>query len=78
MNYKFEATITDIDTDEVIAKISGLSQESLEEEMGKSKWTKAIENYEDKTNQELIDEKIEQEVLEEKLKNNDNPEKLPV
>lgn len=44
MRLRYEAYIIDEDTDETIATISAFSQESLEEEMGKSKWSKAVDN----------------------------------
>ena len=40
MEKLYEATIKDAETNEVIAKVSAFSQEGLEEEMGKTKWTK--------------------------------------
>ena len=59
--YIYEATIRDADTDELIVKVSGFSEESLEEEMGKTKWTGAIERYE-------ADQLKEKELNEEDLK----------
>ena len=47
MEYRYEAFIIDEETDNIVASIETHSQESLEEEMGKSKWTKATERYED-------------------------------
>jgi ribosomal protein L18 len=44
--YLYKAQIIDEENDEVITEISGHSEESLEEEMGKSKWTRAIKDYE--------------------------------
>jgi hypothetical protein len=42
--YLFEAKIINEETGEVITRIFSYSEEGLEEEMGKSKWTeKAIE-----------------------------------
>ena len=46
MEYTYEARILDEDNN-IIAKISGFSEESLLEEMGKSKWTGAIKRYEE-------------------------------
>lgn len=40
MEKLFEATIKDAETNEVLIKVSSYSQEGLEEEMGKTKWTK--------------------------------------
>lgn len=47
--YEFEAKIIDKATDEVVAMISGCDEEDLEGEMGKSKWTKAIEQFENRS-----------------------------
>jgi hypothetical protein len=41
-NYIYEATIKDEETDEVISRVFSYSQEGLEEEMGKRKFTEAI------------------------------------
>jgi hypothetical protein len=46
-NYLYEAKITDEETGEIIIRVSSSSQEGLEEEMGKSKWTEAIKKYEE-------------------------------
>jgi hypothetical protein len=46
--YRFLAEIIEEDTGERIALVEGFSQESLEEEMGKTKWTGAIKEHEDK------------------------------
>jgi hypothetical protein len=46
MTYKFIAQILNERNGELVAQVSGSSEESLEEEMGKSKWTKAIKEYE--------------------------------
>lgn len=56
MKYRYEAYIIDEETEEAVASISVLSQESLEEEMGKSKWTKAIERHEDEQIPDEVDE----------------------
>ncbi|MFH2018622.1 MAG: hypothetical protein ABII98_01380 [bacterium] len=45
--YIYRAQIIDTDTDEVITQISSSSEESLLEEMGKTKWTEAIKRYEE-------------------------------
>jgi len=55
--YIYKAQIIDIEIDKPIITISSYSQEGLEEEMGKPKWTGAIEKYEN----ELINEDIEEE-----------------
>ena len=48
MEKLFEATIKNADTDEILTRISSYSQEGLEEEMGKNKWSKfANKNYEE-------------------------------
>lgn len=44
--YIYNASIVDADTDDIIARIQSFSQEGLEEEMGKSKFTGAVERYE--------------------------------
>ena len=46
MNYLYKAKIAIEDTNEILIEISSYSQEGLEEEMGKKKWTEAIERYE--------------------------------
>lgn len=46
MKFRYEAFIIDEETDNIIVSIETNSQESLEEEMGKAKWTKAIERHE--------------------------------
>ncbi len=64
-NYLFEATITDEESGELIAKITGLSQDDFEQEMGKHKWSEAIKRYEDKLEMEaqaLLDEQKENEI----------------
>lgn len=45
MKLKYIAQVIDEDTDEVITQVSGYDEESLEFEMGKSKWTEPIKNY---------------------------------
>jgi hypothetical protein len=40
--YLYEARIIDEESGEVIRRVFSYSQEGLEEEMGKSKWTDAI------------------------------------
>lgn len=46
MTYIYQAFIIDKDTDEIVASAETLSQESLEEEMGKSKFKDAVKEYE--------------------------------
>jgi len=48
MSYLYIAKIVDEETDEVLIKLEAHSQESLEEDMGKSKWTEAVKQYEAK------------------------------
>ena len=45
MKLIYEARIFDEDEEVSVAKVSALSQESLEEEMGKPKFAKAVEAY---------------------------------
>ena len=53
MEKLFEATIKDAETNEILTKISSYSQEGLEEEMGKTKWTKfASKEYEEEKDEE--------------------------
>lgn len=56
MKYRFEAFIIDEESDDIVASVEGCSQESLEEEMGKTKWTGAIERYESEQIPDEIDE----------------------
>ena len=44
--YIYETRILDANTNELVVKVSAFSLESLEEEMGKSKFTGAVERYE--------------------------------
>lgn len=46
MKKLFRAQIIDEETDEVLIQISSYSEEGLEEEMGKSKWTNHSQNNE--------------------------------
>lgn len=62
MGYKYIAEILNEDEEEIV-HISALSVESLIEEMGKSKWTQAIKNYEG--NLELQREDAEKEIEQE-------------
>lgn len=74
--YLYQAQIIDESADEIVATVSSYSEEGLLEEMGKSKWTGAIKNYEEEIEDEIC-RGIEQEekedlgdeklVLEEKL-----------
>ena len=48
MNYIYTSTIISEDTGDTVAQISSFSQEGLEEESGKSKWTKAVQQYEER------------------------------
>ena len=51
--YIYKAQIIDEEENEVVATIEALSEESLLEEMGKSKWTNAIQKHEDEIQKEL-------------------------
>lgn len=62
MELRFEAYIYDEDTETPIAHIESYSQEGLEEEMGKTKWTGAVKRYED-SNVEIPDEDEEYDLL---------------
>lgn len=42
-NYLYEATIKNEETGEVLVKVFSYSHEGLKEEMGKRKWTAAVE-----------------------------------
>ena len=57
MEKLFEATIRNADTDEILTRISSYSQEGLEEEMGKTKWTK----FADRDYEEEVEETEEEE-----------------
>ena len=46
MKYKYEAQIVNEENDEVLIKVWSYSEEGMEEEMGKTKWTGAVERYE--------------------------------
>ena len=48
--YIYKAQIIDEENNDIVVEVSGYSEESLEEEMGKKKWTEAIKNYENKIN----------------------------
>ena len=50
LQFEYSAQIVCKNTGEVLAKISSLTQEGLEEEMGKSQWSDAEENYESELN----------------------------
>ena len=43
--FKYEATITCNETDEIVAVVSAGSEEGMEEEMGKKKFSGAVERY---------------------------------
>lgn len=62
LNLKYVATIEDRDTGEILRRIEGYSDESLQEEMGKSKWTAVPDEYERRLERE---EEIRKEDLEE-------------
>ncbi len=67
--YLFEARIIDEETGEAITRIFSYSEEGLEEEMGKSKWTeKAIEakkrNEEEKERNAEYEAEAEMEAME--------------
>ena len=47
MNYEYRAQIINLDNDEVVAQVSGSTEESMLEETGKSKWIGAIGKYEE-------------------------------
>lgn len=49
----FRAQIVDEDTDEVITQISSYSEEGLEEESGKSKWTVPARKAEEENKKEV-------------------------
>ena len=59
MKIIYEAQIRDEDNGQVLVKVSSFSEEGLEEEMGKSKWTDVGKRYE-----KLIDEETEHELSE--------------
>ena len=46
-NYKFEARIINEDNGDIVAQVSGLTEESMLEETGKSSWINAIAKYEE-------------------------------
>jgi hypothetical protein len=46
-NYLYEARIMDEESGKVICRVFSYSYEGLEEEMGKSKWTDTIKEYEE-------------------------------
>ncbi len=68
MKILYELKVIDEDEDVVIAKVSSYSEEGLTEEMGKSKISKALEDYrqlrlgqlagEDEEKEEEVDEKF--------------------
>lgn len=65
MAYLYKAQIIDEETDEIITQVDGYSQESLEEEMGKSKWTSAVtirnaEKKEEKRQQRMSELEVEE------------------
>ena len=47
MKYRYEAFIIDEESDDIVASVESHSLEGLQEEMGKKKFTGAIERYED-------------------------------
>lgn len=57
MSYKYCAQIIDEDTDEVLINLDESSSESLEEEMGKTKWTGVVAQHEAKKAEEEADAK---------------------
>ena len=61
MEKLFEATIKNAETNEILIKISSYSQEGLEEEMGKTKWTNFIKNESQKDENEK--EKIKSQMF---------------
>jgi hypothetical protein len=61
MKYIYKSQIVDEDTDRTVATISSYSEEGLEEEMGKRKWTEAIKKYE---NELELENKIANEEIE--------------
>ena len=63
----FKAQIIDEETDEVLAVISAYGEESLEEDMGKSKWTIPARKAE-KENSVEIDNEFDKKVDEVKIK----------
>lgn len=53
MKKVFIAEIRNEETDEIITKVSGYSEESLLEEMGKSKWSDYAKNELPEDNEDL-------------------------
>jgi hypothetical protein len=53
MKLRYEARVIDEDNDELVAEVSGYSEESMEEETGKSKWRKVIRDYEEQNKAEF-------------------------
>lgn len=63
-SYIYIGEIRDEDDNELLVRISAYSQESFEEDQGKSKWSEAVKRYEEKLAKELEDELEEEKELE--------------
>ena len=59
MRYRYEAFIIDEESDDIVASVESASLEGLQEEMGKKKFTGAVERYEDEN--EIPDEEDDDE-----------------
>ena len=68
-NYLYEARIIDEETGEVICCVFSFSQEGLEEEMGKPKWTSVIKESEELEAEDIMESTDSLEEKEKKLKN---------
>lgn len=66
-HYLYEAKIIDEESEKVVCRIFSFSQEGLEEEMGKSKWTNAIQEFEELEAEDIMEDTNSLEEKEEKL-----------